>query len=135
MYMGFILAKCQGSKVEITIAGMPPALYYSKKNNSVEQILLKGLPLGGNVNFPYQTKELQMEQGDVLMLMSDGLMELFNHDRDILGVEKIEQVLLNSVDYSSADIIQQINHLAETWSGGKDPEDDITLMVLKIPEN
>lgn len=76
-----------------------------------------------------------MEQGDVLMLMSDGLMELFNQDRDILGVEKIEQVLLNSVDYSSADIIQQINHLAETWSGGKDPEDDITLMVLKIPEN
>ena len=135
MYMGFILAKCQGSKVEITIAGMPPALYYSNQRNSVEQILLKGLPLGGNVNYPYQTKELQMEPGDVLLLMSDGLMELFNQERDILGVEKIEQVLLNSVDFSSADIIQQINHLAETWSGGKDPEDDITLMVLKIPEN
>jgi len=135
MYMGFILAKCQGSKVEITIAGMPPALYYSNQRNSVEQILLKGLPLGGIVNYPYQTKELQMEPGDVLLLMSDGLMELFNQERDILGVEKIEQVLLNSVDYSSADIIQQINHLAETWSGGKDPEDDITLMVLKIPEN
>ncbi len=135
MYMGFILAKCQGSKVEITIAGMPPVLYYSKKSNRVEQILLKGLPLGGNVNFPYQTRELEMGEGDVLMLMSDGLTELFNPDRELLGVEKIEQILLNSVDYSSADIIQQIKHLAETWSGGKDAEDDITLMVLKIPEN
>ncbi|MDZ7757652.1 PP2C family protein-serine/threonine phosphatase [Rhodohalobacter sp.] len=135
MYMGFILAKCQGNRVQITIAGMPPVLYYSRKSNSVEQIVLKGLPLGGNVNFPYQTKELQLDRGDVLLLMSDGLMELFNQDRDILGMEKIEQVLLNSVDFSSADIIQQVNHLAETWTGGKDPEDDITLMVLKIPEN
>ncbi len=134
MYMGFILAKCRGSKVEIAIAGMPPVLYYSKKSNSVEQILLKGLPLGGNVDFPYQSRSLDLEKGDVLLLMSDGLMELFNPKREILGIQKIEQVLLNSVDFSSADIIQQIKQLAETWSAGWDPEDDITLMVLKVPE-
>lgn len=135
MYMGFILMKCQNKKVELTIAGMPPVLHYSKKRNRVEQILLKGLPLGGNVAFPYQKKKLTLEEGDLLLLMSDGLSELFNPDREILGLEKIERLLMNSADYSSADIIQQLKQLAETWAGGEDPHDDITLMVLKVPES
>ncbi|PKD44806.1 PP2C family protein-serine/threonine phosphatase [Rhodohalobacter barkolensis] len=135
MYMGFILLRCNKRKVELAIAGMPPVLHYSKKKNEVEQILLRGLPLGGNVNYPYQKRSLTLDEGDVLLIMSDGLTELFNPEREILGMEKIENVLMNSADFSSSDIIQQLNQLAETWSGRVDPHDDITMMVLKVPEN
>lgn len=135
MYMGFILLRCNKRKVELAIAGMPPVLHYSKKKNEVKQILLRGLPLGGNVNYPYQKRSLTLGEGDVLLIMSDGLTELFNPEREILGMEKIENVLMNSADFSSSDIIQQLNQLAETWSGGVDPHDDITMMVLKVPEN
>lgn len=135
MYMGFILLKCHDRKVELAIAGMPPVLHYSRKNNKVEQLVLKGLPLGGSANYPYKTKTLELEEGDILLMMSDGLSELFNPEREILGMKRIEEVLLNSADYSSSDIIQQLQQLAETWSAGEDAHDDITLMVLKIPES
>ncbi|WP_141691562.1 SpoIIE family protein phosphatase [Rhodohalobacter halophilus] len=135
MYMGFILMKCKNRKIELTIAGMPPVLHYSKKKNRVERIVLKGLPLGGSANYPYKKKSLELEEGDILLLMSDGLIELFNPDREILGMKRVEEILQNSADYSSSDIIQQLNQLAETWSAGLDAHDDITLMVLKIPEN
>jgi len=135
MYMGFILMKCNGRKVDLAIAGMPPVLHYSKKRNKVEQLLLKGLPLGGPANYPYKKKSVELDEGDVLLLMSDGLSELFNPEREILGIERIEQVLLNSADSSSSDIIRQLNQLTETWAAGVDAHDDITLMVLKIPEN
>lgn len=135
MYMGFILMKCHNREVELVIAGMPPVLHFSKKKQRVEQLILKGLPLGGNVSYPYKKRSITLEQGDLLLLMSDGLPELFNPEREILGLEKIENVLKNSADYSSSDIIQQLKQLAETWSGGKDPQDDITLMVLKVSED
>ena len=134
MYMGFMLVQCKNQEFEIATAGMPPALYYNSKKKQVDNIVLKGLPLGSNVEYPYESKRVHLEKGDVLLMMSDGLMELFDPNREMLGIDKIEEVLKNSEGYTADEIINQITQLIEQWSNGKEPEDDITVMVLKIPE-
>ena len=134
MYMGFMLVQCKNKEFEIATAGMPPALYYNSKKKQVDNIVLKGLPLGSNVEYPYESKRVHLEKGDVLLMMSDGLMELFDPNREMLGIDKIEEVLKNSEGYTADEIINQITQLIEQWSNGKEPEDDITVMVLKIPE-
>lgn len=132
MYMGLILVHCRNNELEITLAGMPPLLHYCKKTNTVNKIVLKGLPLGGKVNYPYEKTNISVEKGDVLLMMSDGLIELFNDDREMFGFERVQNVLVNSNGYSAGDIITQLKQQAESWTGGKSPHDDITLMVLKI---
>jgi serine phosphatase RsbU (regulator of sigma subunit) len=134
MYMGFMLVQCKKQEFEIATAGMPPALYFSSRNKKVENIILKGLPLGSNVQYPYESRKVYLEKGDTLLMMSDGLMELFDPNREMLGIEKIEEVLKNSEGCSAKEIINQISQLIKQWSNGKEPEDDITVMVLKIPE-
>jgi len=131
MYMGITLAKCRGSRVEIATAGMPPVLHYRYKEDDTERITLKGLPLGSGVNYPYAGREVELENNDFLLFMSDGLTELFNSKRDMLGIEKIEQVLKGAGDMKAADIINLLSRIVENWSGGKEPEDDITFLVLK----
>ena len=131
MYMGMMLVHCKGDEIEITTAGMPPALYYKKQKDKIETITLKGLPLGSKVNYPYQNKNLDMQSGDVLFMMSDGLCELFNSEKEMIEMEKIENVLKNSASYSANDIISNFTQLIESWSGGVEPHDDITMMVLK----
>lgn len=134
MYMGLMLVSCKGNKVDIATAGMPPALHYNHDSNTVERIALKGLPLGGNVQYPYQNRCLELGEGDTLLMMSDGLTELFDSKKEMLGLEKIEDVLAGTDGMSANDIVNQLTQLMNRWSGGREPHDDVTIMVLKMKE-
>lgn len=135
MYMGMIIMRCKGLEAEIISAGMPPVLWYRKDQNRVERITLKGLPLGTSVKYPYQTRSLKLSPGDLLLLMSDGLMELFNSKRELLGIGRIEKELLNVSDKPSADVIKHMRSLMLSWSGDHKNEDDVTLMAIRVSEN
>lgn len=129
--MGITLLKCEGHTVTMTAAGMPPVLWYRKELNRIERITLKGLPLGTVVEYPYESRYINLEEGDVLLLMTDGLMELFNDRREMLGLERIERTLMETIDYSASDVLNSLTGLIELWTGPSGNEDDITLMVLK----
>lgn len=134
MYMGLMLVRCRGKEVDIATAGMPPALHFKKETNSVQRITLKGLPLGSSVQYPYENQCFQLDAGDILLMMSDGLTELFDSEKKMLGLTKVEDVLSNADGLSPNDIVNQLTQLMNTWSGGKEPHDDITIMVLKMQE-
>lgn len=131
MYMGFQILKCNHHHMSLVSAGMPAVLWYKKATDMVEPLRLKGLPLGTRVHYPYQQYDFKTQPGDVLLLMSDGLSELFNEQREQLGQERIAEVLRETGHHSASDILAQLNILIEQWSGGNDHEDDITIMVLK----
>ena len=135
MYMGMIVLRCRGMHAELISAGMPPVLWYRKKLGKVETVTLKGLPLGTKVNYPYQSQSLQFDSGDVLFLMSDGLMELFNEDRDLLGLERIEREIKNTSCATSQEIIKHMRSLMMSWSGDHKNEDDVTMMAIKIKDD
>jgi len=131
MYMGLSIIQIDNNKVEMSSAGMPPILHFSKSNSSVQRITLKGLPLGTKVEYPYRSETIQLESGDMIMLMSDGLLELFNSDREMLGIQRVEELLRSSEGYSVNDLINQLKQLIHRWVSGHHSEDDITVLLLK----
>jgi serine phosphatase RsbU (regulator of sigma subunit) len=134
MYMGLMLVHCRENELEFATAGMPPALIYRRDENRIQRITLKGLPLGSRVDFPYSQQNITLNSGDVVLLMSDGLTELFDKNRQMLGIKKVEQVLKKSDDCCSGEIVERIKQLIDKWTDGNEPDDDITIMVLKMPE-
>ena len=64
---------------------MPPALIYRSATQQVEEVSLKGLPLGSPVTFPYRKTCVTLSPGDTVMLMSDGFPELFSEAGEMLG--------------------------------------------------
>ncbi|WP_138429693.1 SpoIIE family protein phosphatase [Fodinibius saliphilus] len=134
MYMGLMLMKCNGHNVDICSAGMPPCLWYCSESNEIKEILLKGMPLGSKVKYPYKNKTIEVKNGDTLVLMSDGLMELFNENRQQLGLDRVKNVINEKVESSASDILSEITNLIDRWSGTKDQEDDITVLVMKAKQ-
>ncbi len=132
MFMGILLVRTDGIKTTITSAGMPPILWYRKNKKSVKRLVQKGLPLGTKIDYNYRCEEIHPSPGDLLLLMSDGLMELFDENRQLLGIEKIEQILDSSSDLNPSDIINQFKLLTAQWAGNSGNDDDITLMVIKV---
>jgi serine phosphatase RsbU (regulator of sigma subunit) len=131
MYMGLSIIQIDGNKVEMVSAGMPPILHFKQKDSSVQRITLKGLPLGTKVEFPYTSESIHLEEGDMIMLMSDGLIELFNTEREMLGIERVEELLRRSEGDSVNDLMNQLKQLIHRWVSGHHSEDDITVMLLK----
>ncbi|MCC5940435.1 MAG: SpoIIE family protein phosphatase [Balneolaceae bacterium] len=131
MYMGMMLAQVSSNRLEISTAGMPPALLYRKGENIVEKITLKALPLGSSVEYPYKSKSVNLEAGDMLLMMSDGLTELFNPNREMLGMKPVEEVLIRSGHECAEKVIGNLKQLIDEWLNGSEPHDDITLLVFR----
>ena len=60
LMMAFMMIKIKNNTLEICNAGMPPLFIYRKQSNKVEEILLKGMPLGAMKNFPYEIRETEI---------------------------------------------------------------------------
>ncbi len=132
LYMAMMMAKITDNKMVISSAGMPPALIYRGKEKQVEEIRIKGLPLGGSPDFPYVKKEALLYRGDTILLMSDGFPELFNKQKEILDYNKVMEIFCSVAEQSSKKIIEELNIAAEKWMDGADQQDDITFVVVKV---
>jgi serine phosphatase RsbU (regulator of sigma subunit) len=130
--MGLAILRIYKNKVQYSSAGMPPLLVYRKKTNSVEQIILKAMPLGAFYDFPYQKNVFEISKGDILLMVSDGLTELFNQKKEILGIEKVSEFLNNSAHKTADEIIRNILSQSKLWSADSPLHDDLTIVALKF---
>jgi serine phosphatase RsbU (regulator of sigma subunit) len=131
IYMAFAIGRLSGQTLELAGAGMPPALIYRAKSNSLEQVQLKGLPLGSKTFFPYTKIITQIEPNDVVILMTDGLPELFNDDGEMLGYERVSELVLRVAVRSPEEIINYLHEACSSWLNGSNQDDDMTLFVFK----
>jgi len=132
MFMALTIAKFKNHHMQVAAAGMPFPLIYRSSTNRVEEVILKGMPLGGFADFPYKEKKLHLSEGDTVLFMSDGFEEMFNPQNEMLGVEELK-VLFKEVDANSPEeIIEHLKKAGESWANGRDQEDDVTFVVIKI---
>jgi serine phosphatase RsbU (regulator of sigma subunit) len=132
LYMTMAVGKICGLSLVIAGAGMPPALLLRAGTGKVEQIALKGIPLGSAYDGTYNPQEVSLSPGDTLLLMSDGFPELFNGKNSMLGYERIELALLASAGKSPADIVDQCRECVAEWKGEEPLRDDLTILVMKV---
>ena len=105
--------------------------YSLKKKNEIEEILVPGLPLGSVKNADYDWVNFEMNQGDVLVLISDGLPECDNYSGEMLDYEAVKNCIHENGEKSSKEILDQLIRLGDNWMNGKMNEDDITIVVIK----
>ena len=132
LYMAMLIAKIRAYNMVMSGAGMPPVLFYRSATQQVEEITIKGMPLGGVSEFPYQQQEVTLAPGDIVVLMSDGFPERFNRRDEILDYEKAKTVLAQVARQSPSEIIEHFVKIGEAWADGRAQNDDVTFVVLKV---
>ncbi len=132
MYMCLTIVKLIGRQAVIAVAGMPPILLYRAKTRTVDRLLIKALPLGSIADFPYTELTVPLEDDDVLLMMSDGLPELFNAENEVLDYERIEECFREVGSLAPHSIIAALLERAGVWSQGGIMHDDMTIVVLKV---
>ena len=114
---------------------MPPVYHFSKKKNAVNEIELVGTPLGSFYNEEFDKYQVDFEDGDALVLMSDGLPEAPNHSGDMLDYPAVKQCIKDNGSKSASGIKDSLIELSDNWLDGMQNPDDITLVIFKKKES
>lgn len=131
LYMAMLLVQIEKNRVTIANAGMPPILWYHAGQKAVEEIVLRGMPLGGSSKFRYRERTLVVESDDTLLLMSDGFIELFNEQNDMYDDRAIS-TYAKIAPRTPQEIINALNQECQAWRGDRPQHDDITFVVIKF---
>ena len=134
LYMALMLVKINGHRLTMSSAGIPPLLIYRKETNTVEEYKIKGMPLGAVESYPYETVEIDLNTGDTVILMTDGLLELFNKDKDSFGEERLKEIILQNSGEPVNEIVNKLFLAGEEWMKENKQNDDITFVVFRLKE-
>ncbi|NIM13447.1 MAG: SpoIIE family protein phosphatase [Candidatus Aminicenantes bacterium] len=131
LYMALTIMEIDKNHVQFSSAAMPPTLLYRAKHKKIEKFTLKGMPLGACPECNYQQREITLQKGDILLLYSDGLPELFNSKGEMFGYDRVERLFAEKTECKPQEIIHHLVKAGENWLQGKPQDDDITFVVIK----
>jgi sigma-B regulation protein RsbU (phosphoserine phosphatase) len=72
-----------------------------------------------------------LHPGDVLLLGTDGLVEVRNKRGNLFGYDQLLTTMSTIAHYSASEIAQHLTAMLDSFRQGKPREDDQTLVVLK----
>ncbi len=129
--MSFSYLKIDKNKITVTSAGMPPIYLYNKKTNVVEEIVIQGMPLGAMKNANYSIVEKELNAGDTILLLTDGLPEQMNNKEEMFDYSRVKQQFNEVIENSPEKIIEKLVEAGDEWMSGRLQDDDITFVVIR----
>jgi sigma-B regulation protein RsbU (phosphoserine phosphatase) len=100
--------------------------------DEARQIELPGVPLGSFFGSTYDEVTLPLGQGDVFVFCTDGVFEAMNRDGAEFGAERLVQHAAANRKCAPKEIVSAIAAAVETFRDGATPNDDMTIVVVKI---
>jgi serine phosphatase RsbU (regulator of sigma subunit) len=106
------------------------------KKKTGEKIVLKagGKPLGMFDDTKFEEKILMYDEGDLLLLFTDGVVECLGEDElDIeMGEWKLAEIALDNIETEPGEIISRIKKFTSANPMDEDFRDDFTIMIIKF---
>ncbi|MFH9970175.1 SpoIIE family protein phosphatase [Streptomyces mirabilis] len=106
-------------------AGHPPPAIIDPQGQVTFPDLPTGTPLGIGLGAPFQAVEMELPEGSLLALYTDGLIESRDHDIDV-GMDRLATALARP-DRSLEDLCTR----AMETVPGEAPSDDVTLLLVR----
>lgn len=93
-----------------------------------------GLVLGVDGDARYNASTVTLDPGDVLVLYTDGVVEVPDPGGKEFGLKGLERTIRGAWNLSATDMIQSVVRSTESLIGSAGYDDDFTLMVVKRME-
>jgi sigma-B regulation protein RsbU (phosphoserine phosphatase) len=112
-------------------AGHNPPLLYHARQRGLTELGRHGLPLGIDGEARYGQGIETLEDGDVIVLYTDGLTEGPDSAGDEFGVERTRQAVRSLADATAGEILTGLLESHAAFLGTTAPSDDVTVVVLR----
>lgn len=134
-YLTGILVRLYEDKFELVDAGHPAPILYKKKTNECSYVKLGERAVGviGIAGFPvyYESLFYDFEDGDELILFSDGVVDIKNDKEEYYGKERLLEAAKLNIGKTAAEQVSFIANSIYSFCGSREQNDDLTIIVLK----
>jgi hypothetical protein len=108
--------------------------YRVTPDGRVESLESVAYPLGVRPTIDVVSRVARLDSGDVIFLCSDGLVEARREGSDEhFGFDRVERVLAEAAGNGAGVIRDRVLSALRTFTGDSPREDDLTLLVLRLP--
>ena len=136
MNVTMVLAQFDLTQNQMTLANAGQHAYpLLKRGNSVESIQVKGLALGMIPSVPYKALKLELQSGDLLLFMTDGITEPRNAEGVMYEESgRFHQVISELEDQLTAEEVVEtiIQDVINYMTDEEKRDDDITLVAVRV---
>jgi serine phosphatase RsbU (regulator of sigma subunit) len=128
--LSILLLDHEKGEAVLTSAGHPPILL-RRRAGPVEEIGISSLPLGAGLLETFETRTFTVEEGDVLLLQTDGVYETSDEEGEQFGLDRlVERLEAHDPARGSSHLRDAI--LRDLWEfrGSAPQGDDLTMVTL-----
>jgi serine phosphatase RsbU (regulator of sigma subunit) len=136
MFMTMVMLKWDSKAQKMTYvgAGHEHLLIYKPSTGKIEARKTGGVAIGMVPDNSKLVKEqkLELEEGDIVVIYSDGITEAKNEEGEMFGLERLEETIKKyAVQYGPSGIIHHTALDFSRFVGESEQEDDITMMAVR----
>jgi serine phosphatase RsbU (regulator of sigma subunit) len=115
-------------RLRFAVAGHPPILHWRRGLGAVEELSISQLPIAlFEEGPPFRSAEVGVDRSDVLALVSDGLMEVFDRHDEGYGLDRLKNTLAANATRPLKELFDAI--LADVRRHGPQIDDQSLLLV------
>jgi phosphoserine phosphatase len=112
-------------------AGQGPTLLVRDDGRRIDSLEPTGLPLGIMPNQRWPAREVAMQRGDILLVISDGIIECADPRGGMLGTDRLLDAVRDTRGSGADEVVRAIAALTEQFADGAPFRDDRTAIVIK----
>jgi serine phosphatase RsbU (regulator of sigma subunit) len=111
-------------------AGHHPAFLVRSKDGIIEELGRTGIPLGVLEETTWSQERINLEQGDTLVLYTDGMTDALNDKDQFFSQERLQEAIRRHYGKPVKEMHEALLTEVRDWIGHAQQYDDITLMVI-----
>ena len=117
-------------RVDYANGGQPYPIL--KQGTDIIEIESGDLPLGSMKRVEYESTAFDLNEGDFLILHTDGLIEALNMEGEMYGTERLMESVSRIPDsFTAEETVQHLVDDAHAFVGEAEQYDDLTIVVIK----
>jgi sigma-B regulation protein RsbU (phosphoserine phosphatase) len=115
-------------------AGCVSPLVKYAQDGAVRWVDIVGIPLGVQVNEHerYQEITLPLSSGDMVIFVSDGVIEALNSEDDMFGFDQLEQAVRAGPQAHAKAMLNHLHAEVGAFMGDAELHDDMTIVVVQV---
>ncbi|MBW2488667.1 MAG: serine/threonine-protein phosphatase [Deltaproteobacteria bacterium] len=129
----YLMVDTQNHLAKWVRAGHDAALLYDPASDRFEELYGSGLALGWDENYQYEENQrTDLTGGQLIFMGTDGIWETFDINNRPFGKKPLKDIIRRNAAASADEIKNKILDALANHRQGQEPEDDVTLIVIKM---
>lgn len=113
-------------------AGHPSGYILNKTGELKSELKSLSMPLGVEPGTGFPTRgPLSLERGDLVLLITDGAFEARSPEGDLLGIERVVQIVRERIDRPKEEIVRSLHAEICQFTGSRELLDDVTIVLAE----